>query len=103
MQETASAIRKFRLNTATYVPIVAPIECNYYLLIGSSDGSAMKRCSDPDNEAESMYTIPANGWYAMVAPTPSINRAFYRFQKGQTVTYLKATVGTPDVFVEFVA
>jgi hypothetical protein len=102
MTEINSAIRRFALSTTEWTPIVAPINCNYFLIIGSSDGSAMHRCSDPNN-AESAYEIPPGGWYSMMAPTPSTGVAWYRYRPGDAVTYLKATAGNPMVFVEFVA
>lgn len=84
---------------------MTPQGCNYYLIVGTSDGSAMVRSSDGTDE--NSYTIPAGGWYGFVAPfTPEANTNWFgsgarRFLSGATVTYIKATSGTPNVVVEF--
>lgn len=99
MAEIASAIRKFALITTAYTPIIAPICCNYYLIIGNQDGSAMLRSSD-GTDANS-YEMPAGGWYSMMAP-PMILAFQCRFQQGNIVTWLKAVAGVGPAIVEFV-
>lgn len=99
MAENYSAIRTFALTTGSYTAIVAPIPCSYFEIIGSSDGSAMTRSSD-GTDAHS-YPFPQMGWFGfMVVTTPWI-KASPRYNAGDTVTYLKATTGTPNVYVEF--
>jgi hypothetical protein len=104
------AIRLFALNTSTYTTIVTPLDCNFYLIVGSDDGSAMRRSSD-GTDANS-YLIPAGGWYAFLAPTGGIAQnplptkakdviTRIRWLAGDTVTYIKASAGTPKVIVEF--
>jgi len=104
------AIRLFTLNTSTYVAIVTPLDCNFYLIVGTDDGTAMRRSSDGTDP--NSYLIPAGGWYAFVAPVSLIAQnplptkakeviTQIRWNAGDTVTYIKATAGTPKVIVEF--
>lgn len=104
------AIRLFALNTSTYTPIVTPIDCNFYLIVGADDGTAMRRSSDGTDP--NSYLIPAGGWYGFVAPTTMIAQnplptkakdviAVIRWFAGDTVTYIKASAGTPKAIVEF--
>ena len=103
-------IRVFALNASTYTPIVTPIDCNFYNIMGTSDGTAMRRSSDGTDE--NSHIIPASDWYSFEAPVnivvqnPVPTKAKdvvgqIRWMAGYTVTYLKAISGTPDVSVEF--
>jgi hypothetical protein len=92
-----SQIKKFSLDHNNWVPILTPLNCSYYMIIGNSDGSAMSRCSDSDDPS-TCYTIPAGGWFSYSVP------AFYkkwRFMQGDVVTILKATVPGTVVIIEF--
>ena len=67
------------------------------MIVGNNDGSAMKRCSDNENEMTA-YTMPPLGWFSYSCP------AFYkqyRFKAGDIVTFLKATQAGTIVIVEF--
>lgn len=101
MAERNSAIRTFALTTSAYTQIVAPIQCSFFEIIGTSDGTAMTRSSD-GTDANS-YPFPAAGWYGFGAPLgpASGHVQTLRWQAGETVTYLKAAIGTPNVYVEF--
>jgi hypothetical protein len=101
MADTKNIIRVFALTNSGWTAITAPAACNYFDIIGTVDGSAMLRSSDPTN-ASAQYTIPANGWYSMVATVHSRDAASGRFATGETVTYLQATVASVNVVVEFV-
>ncbi len=92
-----SQIAQFPLSTTQWTPIIAPIDCNYYLIIGNQDGSAMLRCSD-DTDASTVYTMQTGGWFSFLSPVFSRN---YRFKTGDVVTYVKATSGTGPAIVEF--
>lgn len=98
--ELCSAIRKFAITTTEYTGIVAPIDCDYFLIIGNVDGTAMIRSSD-GTDANS-YQIPAGGWYSMLAPPTTFLGSAPRYRSGYTVTYIKATTGVGPVAVEFV-
>jgi len=92
-----SHISQFPLTTTEWTAILAPIDCNYFLIIGNQDGSAMMRCSD-DTDPTTAYTMPVNGWFSFLSPVFYRN---YRFRHGDTVTFLKATSGTGPAIVEF--
>ena len=83
-----------------WVPIVAPIGCNYYAIIGNFDGSAMMRCSDP-NDANTEYEIPAGGGFALFVPPHPPNLSIPRYSPGSVVTYLMALSGVGPVICEF--
>lgn len=89
-----SRIKQFPLTTTDWAPIVAPQDCNYYLIIGNQDGTVLLRCSDPADPT-SAYTI--RDYFALVVPPVSSPR----FKAGDTVTYLKAQSGTGPAIVEF--
>ena len=92
-----SQIAKFTLDVDNWTTIIAPLNCSYYMIIGNSDGSAMKRCSD-STDLNTCYTMPAGEWFSYSVP------AFYkkwRFMQNDIVTILKATVPGTIVTVEF--
>lgn len=92
-----SVIAQFPLNVNGWTAIVAPVNSSYYLIIGSSDGSSMYRCTDDADPATS-YQMPSGGWFSYSIP------ALYqrtRFSKGATVCYLKATQAGSIAIVEF--
>lgn len=86
------------LITNQYVPIVAPIDCNYFMIIGNADGSNTPMQRSSDGTDANSYTIPAGGWYSFLAPT---RRPYTRFKIGETVTFIKVTAGVGPVIVEF--
>jgi hypothetical protein len=99
-----TAIRQFAISTSEWTPIVTPIDCSYFILIGNQDGSAMQRCSDP-NDITTSYTMQAGGWYALNASGVGVtgwNGKPARFPAGATVTYIKALSGVGPVIVEFI-
>lgn len=104
------AIRLFALNTSTYVPIVTPIDCNFYNLMGTDNGTGIRRSSD-GTDANS-HLISAADWYGFFAPVSLIAQnplptkgkiviSQVRWRVGDIVIYLKAVSGTPNVAVEF--
>ena len=92
-------IRNFPLAAGSYVPIVAPVPCDHFLIIGNADGSAMQRSSD-GTDANS-YLLPAGGWYSFLAPSKGSRGSTFAFQAGDVVTYLKAISGIGPAVVEF--
>jgi hypothetical protein len=70
------------ITTADWTPVLAPLACNYFLIIGNVDGSAFLRCTDP-TDANSSYQIPAGGWFSFLAPWTPPN--CLRFQKNDRV------------------
>jgi hypothetical protein len=126
VSDTSSAIRNFPLSSSEYTPIIAPIACNYYIIIGNTSGDSMRRSSD-GTEANS-YLMAAGSWYSAMAPAnkstnqetapmqtsssrpPGLGQqkpvttgpqATTRYRAGQPVTYLKASAGVGPVVVEF--
>lgn len=98
--EVQPVIRVFPINSTGYTPIVAPIPCNYFLIQGTSDGSAMVRSSDGTDV--NSYPFVAGGWYSFLAPpNPWSRKSTVRYQPGAVVTYLKAANGSPNVVMEF--
>ena len=95
MPECKSVIRKVDLIENQYVPITAPIACNYFAIL-SCGGNPVMRSSDPDNPAAE-YELEAYGGYALLGQPHTI----YRFAKDETVTYLKSLSGTGPAIVEF--
>src|ERR1700676_1889169 len=82
MAETNCPIRKFPLTTSGFTAIVAPIPCNYYAVLGSDDGSALIRSSDPTN-ASAAYQMPGGTIYGLVAPPQAPTRAVSSFADGR--------------------
>jgi hypothetical protein len=83
------------LNADEYTPIIAPVDCAFYSLVCSSDYTVMMRSSDPTNQSAWHET---KGYAFTMAPTFRRNR----WRAGETVTWLKASAGTPDAIVEFI-
>jgi hypothetical protein len=92
--ETCYPIRRIQLNTEEWTPVLTPIDCAFYAILGTSDDSAVLRSSDPDNEEAWHKTY---GYAFIVEGTHRV-----RWSAGQAVTYLKALSGTPKAIVEFV-
>ena len=82
MAECKTVIRKVALIENQFVAIVAPIACNYFAILGSSDGAAMSRCSTPSSEQSwsDWYDLQD---YALVVPRMGERR----FEPGDIVTY----------------
>jgi hypothetical protein len=103
-------IKRFPLVEGSWVAIIAPLDCNYLLIVGNADGSPMDRCSDPDDPL-AWYTMPSGGWFGLSAPpgpqspwvvTPGLTPSNgFRFHAGDTVTYLRAQTGVGPAVVEF--
>jgi hypothetical protein len=99
-QQALSKINRVPLVAGEYVAIIAPIDCNYYMVIQNADGSAMARSSD-GTDAHS-YTIPADGWFGFSAtPQAAGLPSTPRYKTGDTVTFLKALSGVGPAVVEF--
>lgn len=107
--EPLSAIRNFQLNDATYTDIICPYDCDYFEVLGSSDGSSMYRSSDGTDA--NGYQMPAGSWYSLGSTSESFkcgspvngdSGKTPRFPKGSVVCKLKAASGkTPKAIVEF--
>lgn len=80
--------------------MIAPINCNCYAILGTDGGTAIWRCSDDANAAETQHKLPAAESYALVISKHWLNED--RFRAGDTVTYLKADQGTETAIVEFI-
>ena len=106
MAQPRSAIRNFVLSSVAWTPVIAPIDCSYYLIVGNVSGKAMLRSSDPAN-SDAEYTMPAGGWFGMVAPNTLPSSSDYwnpRYRAGDIVTYLKAASAgdTGPAVIEFI-
>ena|SRR5579863_1648438 len=101
MSEIVQAIRSFALSSSAYTAIVTPIPCNCYELVGTSDGSGIIRSSDGTDT--NSYALPVGSWYTFDAALSPWSRTKNgtRWQAGDTVTYVKAATGSPNIFVEF--
>jgi len=90
-------VKRFALSTSEWTPIVTPIACNYFAILGSSDGAAMSRCSTPSSEQSwsDWYDLQD---YALVVPRMGERR----FEPGDTVTYLKGKTPGQSAIVEFI-
>ena len=98
MIAVGSQIARFQLSQTQWTPVVAPLACSYYMIIGNSDGSQMARGSDTE-DPNTWYMMPAGGaWFAF--DVPALYKR-YRFNKGDSVTFLKATVPGTVAIVEF--
>ena len=96
MELKYSAIRTFNLQAGQWTPIVTPNQCNYFVVLGTSDGSPAYRCSNPD-DATTQYLMPSFGTFSNFGI--SIYNSF-RYQSGSTVTYMMGTT-TCQVYIEF--
>jgi hypothetical protein len=90
-------IRRFTLNADDYTEITTPVDCSYYAILGTADGSSIVRSSDPEN-VDAWHEI--TGSYAFIVP-PTSSAA--RWSAGSVVTWLKAKTGTAIAIVEFIA
>ena len=97
MSAVGSYIKQFPLSMDQWTPIVCPLNCAYYMIIGNTDGSAMERCSD-SSDPTTAYQMPPLGWFSYQC-TAFYQR--YRFTVGNVVTYLKATQLGTIAIVEF--
>lgn len=97
--ESQTKIRRFPLSTDTFTPIVAPASCSYFAILGTEDGTAMIRSSDPNNE-NAWYSMPANQSYGLIVPHQGAGMK--RFGEGEIITYLKAVGGVGPAIVEFI-
>jgi len=98
MIAVGSQIARFALAQDQWTPIVAPLQCSYYMIIGNNDGSEMGRCSNTEDQS-TWYMMPAGGaWFAF--DVPALYKR-YRFNKGDIVTFLKATSPGTVAIVEF--
>lgn len=97
MISVGSQIVQFPLSPANWTPIIAPMPCAYFLILGNSDESAMLRCTDT-SDATTSYVMKPGGWFSFTSP--ALYQRF-RFTKGQIVAILKATQQGTIVSVEF--
>jgi len=101
MTGPVSVIRTFPITSTDFTPIVAPINCDYYAILGTQGGGAVIRSMDPDDD-QAQHVIAPGGWYALVVPKSRYSGREYRFQKSETVMYAKSTGPDDTVIVEFI-
>lgn len=89
-------IKQFSVGPSSWTPILTPINCAFYAIFCPNDGSIISRCSNPADPTTSH--VFEDTYYSFVVP-PSFFK--YRWQAGDTVTYLQASQST-TVAVEFV-
>ena len=99
MPETVCPIRRFALTADGWTPVIAPVACNNYAILGTDGGAAIWRCSDDAND-QTQHKLSSNESYALVIAKHWLNED--RFKAGDTVTYLKADQGTETAIVEFI-
>lgn len=98
MSECACPIRRFALDATDWTPIVAPVSCSYYAILGTVGGNAILRCSDPSNLPATEHQVGGGGWYALLSP----RHGPPRYAAGDTVIWLQAVQGTETAIVEFI-
>jgi hypothetical protein len=91
--DSVCAIRRFSVTPDGWTPIVAPIGCSYFSIIGETADLRLLRSSDPGNDS-AWYECTG---YALVAPYVGI-----RFASGSVVTYVKAAQAAGTVIGEFI-
>jgi len=101
MKETAHAIRTFPITSGEWTPIIAPINCDYYAILGTVGGVAVIHSTDPDNP-QAQHVLGSGGWYALVVPKSKFSGREYRYQTSETVVYVKSTGGDDQVIIEFI-
>lgn len=90
------AIRTLVLPANTWTALVTPVDCNYYYIVGTVDGSAFLRCTDT-SDANTSYTVPSGNGFLFYLPNIF---GVPRFKSGDTVTFLKSVAGA-SVVTEF--
>jgi len=101
MTETVHAIRTFPINSSEFTPIIAPINCDYYAILGTLNGVAVIRSSDPSNP-QAQHVLAAGGSYAFIVPKSGFSGKQYRFQASAEVMYLKSSGIDDQVIIEFI-
>lgn len=96
MPECRCVIRRIALVEGEYIPVIAPVACNYFGLLDCGPAPVM-RSSDPSNP-DAEYQLNIHGGCGLVGQSHTL----YRFQVGETVTYLKSTSGVGPAIVEFI-
>ena len=91
--DSVCAIRRFPVTHDDWTPIVAPIGCSYFSIIGETADLKLVRSSDPSN-GSAWYECTG---YALVAPYVGM-----RFSPGSIVTYVKAAQDAGTVIGEFI-
>jgi hypothetical protein len=99
MAECQAKIRRFTVSTEEWTPIIAPSACSYFAILGTEDGCALLRSSNPEDESAWYRLAPGMG-YGLIVPHQGVSMA--RFGEGEIVTYLKACQATGPVIVEFI-
>ena len=92
--------QRVAISTADWTPIVAPIVCNYFGC-KNLDGSALLLRTDV-NDDQTEDTLPANAQEGVIATVVASMVGAPRFQEGEPVFWVKATVGVGPVIVTWV-
>jgi hypothetical protein len=101
MTETVHAIRTFAITSEAWTPIIAPINCDYYAILGTLNGAAVIRSSDSSN-SQAQHVLSAGGSYALVVPKSGFSGLAYRFRASGIVMYLKSAGVDDQVIIEFI-
>ena len=72
------------LGNGQWEEVIAPIDCSYYQIVRSDNGT-FEKCSDPDD----VNSISTRNGFAIVAPPP---RREWRWNKGERITWVKSSV-----------
>ncbi len=95
------AIRNVQINSTTWTPIVCPIDCLSFSV--RCDSAPIYICSD-ESDPTTQDTIQIGMQeYVDSMWSPWKRTGGCRFYAGNTIAYLKASVGTPTVVLKFVA
>lgn len=85
-------ILRVPLSQSEYIPIVAPVDCDYFAFLTNEGGGAVKRSSN-GTDANSYST----NYFALIVPC----KWSPRFHKGDVVTYLKGLTDNGPAIIEF--
>jgi hypothetical protein len=97
------AIRNLQIDSASWTPIVTPIDC-YSFSMRCNAADVFVRSNSAD--ATTQDTILAGVQEYLLVPwkpwVRTIGWSGCRFPAGTTIVYLKASAGTPNVVLKFV-
>ena len=92
-----SVIQEYYLSTTDWTAIIAPADCSYWMFLRTNNRTKIGRCSD-DKDAGTCYWLDGYDWITFSCP--ALYKKF-RFAKGDTVTFLKATAENTIAYFEF--
>ena len=95
---TSYAKQVYALST-TWVPIIAPIPCNYFALRNTGSVDCHMKTDETAAGGVGYDILPAGSQEGIVAP---YNKGGARFNTGETVLWAKAASGTVTLAVTWV-